>query len=57
VIGEPLLDRLLAGSKRHAGRRYDEMQAAAAYVDELGVEPRIAEAAAAWLLQLRDEAP
>ena len=57
VIGGPLLDRLLTGSKRHADRRQDEMQAAAAYVGELGVEPRISAAAAAWLLQLRDERP
>lgn len=53
VIGEPLLERLLAGSREHAARRVDEMQAAAAYVEELGVEPRIASAAAAWLEQLR----
>jgi 3-hydroxyisobutyrate dehydrogenase-like beta-hydroxyacid dehydrogenase len=54
VIGEPLLERLLSGSKTHAARRVDEMQAAAAYVDELGIEPRTALAAAAWLQQLRD---
>ena len=39
---------------RHAARRVDEMRAAAAYVEELGVEPRIASAAAEWLAQLRD---
>ncbi len=55
VIGEPLLGRLLSGSRLHAARRADEMHAAAAYVDELGVEPRISRAAAAWLEQLRDE--
>jgi 3-hydroxyisobutyrate dehydrogenase-like beta-hydroxyacid dehydrogenase len=55
VLGEPLLDRLLEGSRAHAARRVEEMQAAAAYVEELGVEPRIAAAAAAWLEQLRDE--
>jgi len=54
VLGEPLLDRLLAGSRAHAARRMHEMQAAAAYVEELGVEPRIATAAAEWLAQLRD---
>jgi 3-hydroxyisobutyrate dehydrogenase-like beta-hydroxyacid dehydrogenase len=54
VIGEPLLERLLSGSKTHAARRVDEMHAAAAYVDELGIEPRVALAAAAWLEQLRD---
>jgi 3-hydroxyisobutyrate dehydrogenase-like beta-hydroxyacid dehydrogenase len=54
VIGEPLLERLLSGSQAHAARRVDEMYAAAAYVDELGIEPRVASAAAAWLEQLRD---
>jgi 3-hydroxyisobutyrate dehydrogenase-like beta-hydroxyacid dehydrogenase len=54
VIGEPLLERLLSGSQAHAARRVDEMHAAAGYVDELGIEPRIALAAAAWLEQLRD---
>ncbi len=55
VLGEPLLDRLLEGSRAHAARRVDEMRAAGAYVEQLGVEPRIAAAAAAWLEQLRDE--
>jgi 3-hydroxyisobutyrate dehydrogenase-like beta-hydroxyacid dehydrogenase len=55
ILGEPLLERLLSGSRTHAARRVDEMQAAAAYVAELGVEPRIATAAAEWLAQLRDE--
>lgn len=54
VLGEPLLDRLLSGSRTHAARRVDEMQAAAAYVTELGIEPRIATAAAEWLAHLRD---
>jgi 3-hydroxyisobutyrate dehydrogenase-like beta-hydroxyacid dehydrogenase len=54
VLGEPLLERLLTGSKTHAGRRVDEMTAAAAYLEELGVEPRVASAAAGWLAQLRD---
>jgi 3-hydroxyisobutyrate dehydrogenase-like beta-hydroxyacid dehydrogenase len=55
ILGEPLLDRLLSGSRTHAARRVDEMQAAAAYVTELGIEPRIATAAAEWLAELRDE--
>ena len=45
----PLLERLLSGSATHAERRLDEMEAAAAYLDELGVEPRVSRAAAAWL--------
>jgi hypothetical protein len=55
VIGEPLLERLLTGSRAHAARRQDEMHAAADYLAELGVSPRIAVAAAEWLAQLRDE--
>ena len=55
VLGAPLLERLLSGSRAHAGRRVEEMMAAAAYVDELGVSPRVAAAAAGWLEQLRDE--
>jgi len=55
VIGEPLLERLLTGSVTHAERRHAEMVASAAYLAELGVEPRVAEAAASWLQQLADE--
>jgi 3-hydroxyisobutyrate dehydrogenase-like beta-hydroxyacid dehydrogenase len=40
-----LLDRLVEGSHRHARRRADEMDAAAALVAELGLEPRVAAAA------------
>ena len=55
VIGEPLLERLIEGSTTHAARRIDEMRAAAAYLEELGVEPRVSPAAAAWLEQLNLE--
>jgi 3-hydroxyisobutyrate dehydrogenase-like beta-hydroxyacid dehydrogenase len=54
VIGEPLLERLLSGTKTHAARRADEMRAAVDYVRELGVDPHIATAAADLLEQLRD---
>jgi len=54
VLGEPLLERLLSGTRTHAARRVDEMRAAAAYVEELGVHPRVASAAAEWIEQLRD---
>ena len=47
VIGEPLLERLVEGSRRHAVRRVDEMEAARELLLELGVEPRIAAASAA----------
>ena len=53
MIGEPLLERLLTGSRVHAVRRVDEMRAAAAYLEELGVEPRVARAAADWFDELR----
>ena len=54
VIGEPLLERLLAGTRAHAARRVDEMTAAAGYLEDLGVHPRVARAAQEWLEQLRD---
>jgi 3-hydroxyisobutyrate dehydrogenase-like beta-hydroxyacid dehydrogenase len=56
VVGEPLLERLLAGSRAHAARRVDEMRAAATYVEDLGVEPHVASAAAERLARLRDNA-
>jgi 3-hydroxyisobutyrate dehydrogenase-like beta-hydroxyacid dehydrogenase len=49
VIGEPILARLLEGSEAHAARRVEEMRAAVAYLEELGVAPRVAAAAADWL--------
>jgi len=55
VIGEPLLERLVTGSHAHAARRVDEMHAAAAYLDELGVAPWVARAAADRLAALRDD--
>jgi 3-hydroxyisobutyrate dehydrogenase-like beta-hydroxyacid dehydrogenase len=52
---EALIDRLVDGSSVHAVRRVAEMEAAAELLRELGVEPRVAEAAADWLRQLADE--
>ena len=52
VIGEPLLDRLVGGSRRHASRRVDEMDAACELLRDLGIEPRIASASAALLSEL-----
>jgi 3-hydroxyisobutyrate dehydrogenase-like beta-hydroxyacid dehydrogenase len=52
VLGEPLLERLLSGSRLHAARRVDEMRAAAAYLEDLGVRPRVASAAAETLADL-----
>jgi 3-hydroxyisobutyrate dehydrogenase-like beta-hydroxyacid dehydrogenase len=47
-----LLERLVDGSVRHAARRAEEMAAARAMLDELGVEPRSAAASEAWLRSL-----
>ncbi len=52
--GEPLLDRLLEGSRRHAVRRVDEMEAACELLVELGVEPRVAGASRALLAELAE---
>ena len=54
VIGRQLLDRLLEGSRTHAARRVDEMEAASQLLVELGVEPRIALASAELLSNLLD---
>jgi 3-hydroxyisobutyrate dehydrogenase-like beta-hydroxyacid dehydrogenase len=55
VLDEKLLERLVSGSSRHAVRRIVEMEAAADLLEELGVEPRIANAARAWLEELAAE--
>ncbi len=52
VIGGPLLDRLVEGSRKHAARRADEMEVACELLLELGVEPRIASASAALLAEV-----
>ena len=49
---EALVDRLVDGSRRHAARRVDEMDAACELLRDLGVETRIAAAAAAQLADL-----
>lgn len=51
---ESLVDRLVQGSTQHARRRVDEMEAAAAVVAELGLEPHVALAAAAVLRSLAE---
>ena len=56
VIGEPLLDRLLDGSRTHAVRRVEEMEAATALLRELGIEPHVATASAALLSDLAHDA-
>jgi len=56
VIGEPLLVRLVEGSRRHAVRRAEEMEAARELLLSLGVEPRIASASASLLAELAKDA-
>ena len=55
VIGRPLLERLLEGSREHAARRVEEMDAARDLLLELGVEPRIASASRAVLAEIAAE--
>lgn len=55
VIGEPLVDRLLTGSVAHAERRLEEMEDASELLTELGVTPRVADAAAGWFEELQRE--
>jgi 3-hydroxyisobutyrate dehydrogenase-like beta-hydroxyacid dehydrogenase len=50
------LDRLLRGSHTHAARRVHEMRAAGEMLTHLDVEPRVSQAALAWLEQLDAEA-
>lgn len=52
MIGGPFLQRALEGSRTHAARRVDEMEAACELLQELGVEPRVAAASAAQLAGL-----
>jgi 3-hydroxyisobutyrate dehydrogenase-like beta-hydroxyacid dehydrogenase len=52
VITPALLRRLVDGSRRHAARRVDELDAACELLASLGVEPRIAAASRAILAEL-----
>ncbi|HXF97965.1 MAG TPA: NAD(P)-binding domain-containing protein [Gaiellaceae bacterium] len=52
VVGRRYLERALAGSRAHAARRVDEMEAARELLVELGVEPHVASASAAQLAGL-----
>jgi 3-hydroxyisobutyrate dehydrogenase-like beta-hydroxyacid dehydrogenase len=56
VIGQPLLERLLEGSRTHAARRVEEMEAASELLRELGIEPHVANASAAVLSELARDA-
>jgi len=54
VLGARLVDRLLDGSRRHAVRRIEEMEAAAELLRELDVEPSVADAAAEVLRRIAE---
>lgn len=49
-----LLERLESGSRKHAARRVHEVEDASELLRSLGVEPRVSEASAGWLRELRD---
>ena len=55
-VDETGIERMEEGSRRHAARRAHEMVDVAALLRELGVEPRLAEAAKAQLEALQREA-
>lgn len=50
--GPELVERLLAGTRAHAGRRAHEMAASRAHLDELGVPAPVVEASLRWLREL-----
>ena len=50
--GEALVERLVTGTYQHARRRLHEMEAAAAYLRELGVPSEMTVASAEWLAEL-----
>jgi 3-hydroxyisobutyrate dehydrogenase-like beta-hydroxyacid dehydrogenase len=52
---ERTIDRLIDGTHRHARRRADEMTAAGEQLLDLGVTPRVANAARDLLIALRDQ--
>jgi 3-hydroxyisobutyrate dehydrogenase-like beta-hydroxyacid dehydrogenase len=56
VLGAALLERLLTGTRLHAARRVDEMEAARQLLLVLGVEPRIASASASLLAEVAADA-
>ena len=54
AIGPALVERLVVGSRRHAVRRVEEMDAACELLVSLGVEPRVAAASRAVLAEIGD---
>ncbi len=56
-LGAEEVERLERGSHQHAARRVVEMAAAGALLDELGIAPRVTNAARAWLEELAAAPP
>jgi 3-hydroxyisobutyrate dehydrogenase-like beta-hydroxyacid dehydrogenase len=54
-MGSKTVERLLEGSRVHAVRRSEEMQAAAQMLRDLGLEPRMASATQTWLRTLSEK--
>jgi hypothetical protein len=52
---EALLRRLVTGTGRHAARRVHEMEATAALLSELGVEPTMTDATTTHLRRIADD--
>jgi 3-hydroxyisobutyrate dehydrogenase-like beta-hydroxyacid dehydrogenase len=57
MIGRPYFERALEGSRMHAVRRIDEMEAARDLLLELGVQPHVAAASASVLADLAASRP
>jgi len=50
--GEHSVERIVTGTNRHAGRRADEMEAAAKMLADLGVDHDVADASAVLLRKI-----
>ncbi len=55
--GDSLVERLITGTRLHAGRRAHEMRDARAYVESLGTPSRMTAATLEWLECLADSRP
>jgi 3-hydroxyisobutyrate dehydrogenase-like beta-hydroxyacid dehydrogenase len=57
VVGPGLLERFVEGSRLHAVRRVDELDAACELLRSLGIEPHVAAATRALLVKLAEQHP
>ena len=53
--GDALVQRLLDGTRLHAGRREHEMLDTRAFLQEIGTPPRMTDGTIAWLRALQGE--